>query len=261
MTIFTMTIPQIVVLFIASIVAGIMNAVAGGGSFVGVPILIFTGVPPIQSNATNTVALWPGGIASAWAYRKDLATQKRLLLLILTVTSLIGGILGALLLLKTSQSTFLLLLPYLLLIATVLFAFSGQFTKHFRLLAVEKDLLSVPQLIGIAFFQLIISIYGGYFGGGIGILMLASLGIFGMKDINAMNGLKTVLASCINGVAMITFIIAGVVVWPQAIVMIIGAIFGGYGGAYYARKLDQRIIRGFVILVGVSMTIYFFVRR
>src|SRR5437763_8662559 len=113
---------------------------------------------------------------------------------------------------------------------------------------------------GISLFELIISIYGGYFGGGIGILMLASLGLMGMENIHEMNAMKTLLATLINGVAVVIFILRGVVAWPQTIVMVIGAIIGGYAGAYYARKIDQRWIRGFVILVGISMTIYFFVR-
>ena len=115
-------------------------------------------------------------------------------------------------------------------------------------------------LVGIAFLQLVIAIYGGYFGGGIGILMLASLGLMGMENIHEMNAMKTLLAATINGVAVIIFVMRGVVVWPQVIVMVVGAIIGGYAGAYFARKIDQRWVRGFVIVVGVSMTIYFFLR-
>jgi len=120
---------------------------------------------------------------------------------------------------------------------------------------------TLPGLVGLACAQLVIAVYGGYFGGGIGILMLAALAVMGMSDIHVMNGLKTLLASCINGVAVVTFVIAGVVVWPQAILMIVGAVIGGYGGAYYARKLPQRWVRIFVIVVGFSMTIYFFFLR
>jgi uncharacterized protein len=249
-------------LFFAAILGGALNSVAGGGSFITFPALIFSGVPPIQANATSTVALWPGSLASVGAYRKEIAKQNRVLMLVLVSTSLVGGILGAILLLRTSQSTFVRLIPYLLLLATLLFAFSPLITARLRKRepTTKETHISWLRLVGISLLQLIIAIYGGYFGGGIGIMMLASLGIMGMENIHEMNGMKTVLQSCINGVAVITFIIAGAVFWLQAIVMILGAIVGGFSGASLARRLDQRLIRGFVILVGTVMTIYFFVK-
>jgi len=258
-----MTILTALILFIAAIVGGALNSVAGGGSFITFPSLIFTGVLPIQANATSTVALWPGSLASVGAYRKELAAHDRVLVVVLASTSLVGGVLGALLLLRTPQSTFQQLIPYLLLLATLLFAFSGPITSRLRKqgLAVQKASISRLKLVSISFFQLIVAIYGGYFGGGIGILMLASLGLMGMENIHEMNALKTTLQSSINGVAVITFIIAGAVVWLPAVVMIVGAIAGGFAGAYYARQLDPRLVRGFVILVGISLTIYFFVHR
>lgn len=258
-----MTILTALILFIAAIVGGALNSVAGGGSFITFPSLIFTGVLPIQANATSTVALWPGSLASVGAYRKELAAQDRVLVVVLASTSLVGGVLGAVLLLRTPQSTFQQLIPYLLLLATLLFAFSGPITARLRKrgLVVQKTSISRLKLVSISFFQLIVAIYGGYFGGGIGILMLASLGLMGMENIHEMNALKTILQSSINGVAVITFIIAGAVVWLPAVVMIVGAIAGGFAGAYYARQLDPRLVRGFVILVGISLTIYFFVRR
>ncbi len=232
-----MTLLQGCILFFAAILGGTLNAVAGGGTFITLPSLIFTGVPPINANASSTVALWPGAIASIWAYRKELAKQRRSIILVLGGTSLIGGVLGAELLVNTSQSTFVKLLPYLLLVATVLFALSGPITTRLRKNAPTKKRQSWPVLVGIALLQLVIAIYGGYFGGGIGILMLT-----------------------INGVAVVIFVMRGVVVWPQTMLMVVGAIIGGYGGAYFARKIDQRWVRGFVIAVGVSMTIYFFLR-
>jgi len=256
-----MTILQAFILFIAAILGGTLNSVAGGGSFIAFPALIFTGVPPIEANATNTVALWPGSVASVSAYRKELAAQNRTLLFVLSSTSLVGGVLGAILLLRTPQTTFVHLIPYLLLLATLLFTFSGSITAWLRRNTVPKDKLSWLALSGIALLQLIIAVYGGYFGGGIGILMLATLGLMGMENIHEMNAMKTLLQSCINGVAVITFIIAGAVVWPQAILMVVGAIVGGFGGAYYARRIEQRWVRIFVICVGVGMTIYFFLRR
>lgn len=257
-----MTLLTGIFLFIAAILGGGLNSVAGGGSFISFPSLIFTGVMPKIANATNTVALWPGVVASTAAYRQELLKVPRTLLIVLSCSSLVGGVLGALLLLSTSQTTFVLLIPYLLLLATLLFVFSGPVTERLRkrTLQTTSSAISWPVLVVIAFLQLIISIYGGYFGGGIGILMLATLGLMGMQNIHEMNALKTLLASFINGVAVIAFIIAGTVVWPQAIVMVIGAIIGGYAGAYFARRVDSRWVRYLVILVGTGLTIYFFLR-
>ena len=255
-----MTFLQVLILFIAAILGGMLNSVAGGGTFITLPALIFTGVLPINANATSTVALWPGSLASVGAYRQELAKQKRSLVILLSVTSLIGGILGAELLLNTSQSTFVKLLPYLLLLATVLFALSGPVTARLRERSTRGSSFSWPTMVGISLLQLVIAIYGGYFGGGIGILMLATLGLMGSENIHEMNAMKTLLTTFINGVALVLFIIKGIVAWPEAIVMIIGATIGGYGGAYFARRLDPRVVRWFVIAVGVVMTIYFFVR-
>ncbi|TMC20910.1 MAG: sulfite exporter TauE/SafE family protein [Chloroflexi bacterium] len=257
-----MTIIQMLILFIAAILGGTLNAVAGGGSFIGFPSLIFTGIHPIEANATNAIALWPGSVASVGAYRRELAQQPRDLLFLLVGTSLIGGILGAILLLKTPKEIFIHLVPYLLLVATLLFTFSGPITSKLRQRSAEKaSRMTIPALVGVSVAQLIISIYGGYFGGGIGILMLATLAMMGMENIHEMNAMKTVLTSCINGVAVVTFIIAGAVVWQPAILMIVGAIIGGYAGAYYARKIEQKWIRSFVIVMGFSLSVYFFFFR
>lgn len=261
-----MTFLQGLALFIAAMLGGALNSVAGGGSFITLPTLIFTGVPSKIANATSTVALWPGSAASVGAYRKELVKQNPTRLLVLGITSLVGGLLGALLLLGTSQNTFVQLLPYLLLLATVLFAVSGPITTRLRVRAADRATTQTNQvswrtLSIIALLQLIIAIYGGYFGGGIGILMLATLGFMGMENIHEMNAVKTVLQTIINGIAVIAFIIAGAVVWLQAIIMIAGAIVGGFTTASFARRLDPRIVRGFVILVGISMTIYFFLHK
>lgn len=261
-----MTFLQGLALFIAAMLGGALNSVAGGGSFITLPTLIFTGVPSKIANATSTVALWPGSAASVGAYRKELVKQNPTRLLVLGITSLVGGLLGALLLLGTSQNTFVQLLPYLLLLATVLFAISGPITTRLRARAADRATTQTNQvswrtLSIIALLQLIIAIYGGYFGGGIGILMLATLGFMGMENIHEMNAVKTVLQTIINGIAVIAFIIAGAVVWLQAIIMIAGAIVGGFTTASFARRLDPRIVRGFVILVGISMTIYFFLHK
>jgi len=264
---------QAVALFIAALLAGALNSVAGGGSFISFPALIVTGVPPIQANATNTVALWPGSLASVAAYRRELRSVRYVALL--SVTSIVGGVLGAYLLLHTPAATFSHLIPYLLLLATGLFAFSPSITRRLRGRADHPDHTGIANgphtgiangpsrraLGSIALLQFVTAVYGGFFGGGIGIIMLATLALMGMEDIHAMNGLKTVLATLINGVATLTFIIDRAVVWPQALVMLVGAVVGGYAGAAVARRLDPLLVRRFVIVVGVVMTIYFFVRR
>ena len=251
---------NLVLLFLVAFLGGTLNSVAGGGSFFTFPVLIFAGIPSIPANATSTVSLWPGSVAGIGAYRRELAGLDRRLLLVMATTSLFGGYLGARLLLITPSSIFEMLLPYLLLTATLLFTFSPILTRKLRMRRIEKASLGSKQLISISMIQCIIAIYGGYFGGGIGILMLASLGVMGMENIHVMNGLKSVLATCINGVAVVTFIVAGIIRWPEAVLMIIAATIGGYGGAYYARRIDQKWIRLFVIIVGFAMTMYFFIK-
>lgn len=255
-----MTWLDIVVLFVSALIGGTLNAVAGGGSFFCFPALLFTGLPPIQANATNTLALWPGSLASTGAYRRELRNQRPAILAILLISSLIGGIIGALVLLGTPQGTFVQLIPFLLLLATFLFAASPYFTARLRARMLEPSAISVPTLIIVAVLQFLISIYGGFFGGGIGILMLATLALMGMENIHEMNGVKTLLTIVINGSAMVLFIIKGAVLWPQALLMIVGTIIGGYGGAYYARKIEPKYVRIFVICVGCLLTIYFFIR-
>lgn len=244
----------LIFLFFAGALGGALNAVAGGGSFIAFPALLFTGVAPIQANATNTVALWVGVTASTGAYRKHLDLSRRVMLP-LVITSLIGGVAGAYLLLHTPAQTFLKVLPFLMLGATLLFLFGGRLAGSRTGLGAD---ISTSALIYASIFELIVAVYGGYFGGGIGILNLAMLAMVGMTDIHAMNALKVVLGGIINGVAVITFIVARAVAWRQGIVMIAGAIIGGYLGALYAQKLPQSWIRGFVIAVGTGMTLYFF---
>ena len=251
-----MTLQTAIFLFFAGALGGAQNAVAGGGSFIAFPALLFTGVPPIAANATNTVALWVGVTASTGAYRKHLDLSRRVMIP-LVVTSLIGGIAGAILLLKTPAQTFLHVLPWLMLGATLLFLFGARLGHSKE--GLSRD-ISTNALAFATVFELVVAVYGGYFGGGIGILNLAMLAVVGMTDIHAMNAMKVVLGGIINGVAVVTFIIAGAVVWKQGCVMIAGALVGGYAGAHYAQKLPQRWIRSFVIAVGMGMTAYFFWR-
>ena len=245
------------VLFLAAVFAGIMNAVAGGGSFISFPALLFTGVPAVPANATNTVALWTGLIFSGGAFRHHLKV-RRLVLLTLVSVSLVGGTIGAVLLLRTPAQTFMRVLPWLMLAATLLFIFGRKLIRP-GANQVEHQ-LSVKTIVLAALFQFLVAIYGGYFGGGMGIVMLAMLTAFGMADIHEMNALKIVLSSSTNGIAVIVFIASRAVYWRQAIVMIVGASLGGYFGARYSLRLSQKWIRAFVITVGSVMTAYFFVR-
>jgi len=250
-------------LFLAALTGGAVNSVAGGGSFISFPALLFTGMAPISANATNTVALWPGTTASAVAYRSTFTSDSRTLLPPLLSACTVGGVLGALILLRTPPVTFLHLVPWLLLMATLLFVFSGRMTTWIRSRAGhapgDQKLPKGLFLAGL-FLQLVIAMYVGYFGAGTGILVLALLALLGMENIHAMNGLKTLLVSVANGVAIVTFIWARVIVWPQALLMIVGAAAGGYGGAYLAQKMNPQHVRWLVIVIGFAMAAYFFWR-
>lgn len=250
-----MGIETILFLFVAGALGGALNAVAGGGSFIAFPALMFSGVAPIAANATNTVALWVGVTASTGAYRKHLDISLRVMIP-LALTSIIGGIAGAYLLLHTPAATFLRVMPWLMLGATLLFMF-GKRLAGGSAGSIAAD-ASTKALVIASIFELIVAVYGGYFGGGVGILNLAMLAALGMTDIHAMNALKVVLGGIINGIAVVTFVIAGAVAWKQGGVMIAGALFGGYFGAHYAQKLPAAWIRTFVIVVGIGMTAYFF---
>jgi len=253
-----MTFGQFALLFGAALVAGAINAVAGGGSFFTFPALVFTGVAPVTANATSTVALWPGSVASVGAYRRELAKIGRRDLLAFSIISVIGGVIGAFLLLRTSQKGFLAIVPYFLLFSTLAFALRGAITRWTHRRSGETP-QSHWAFVRACALQFVIGIYGGYFGGGIGILMLASYSVLGMTDIHVMNALKTVLASVINGVAVLIFALSGIVVWPVALLMVVAAILGGYGGAAIARRLDPRWVQWFVVAVGAALTVYFFV--
>jgi uncharacterized protein len=234
-----------------------MNAVAGGGSFIAYPALLFTGVGAIPANATTTLSLWVGTAASGGAYRNHLKTPRRILIPLL-VMSLLGGLAGALLLIKTPAHTFLRLIPWLMLMATLLFAFGRHLAG--RLSARISHEATDAAVLGASIFELLAAIYGGYFGGGIGIMNMAMFAALGMTDIHEMNALKLVLVTVINGVATATFVLTGAIVWPQALVMLAGAVLGGYTVAHFAQRLPQRLVRGIIICIGFGMTFYFLVK-
>ncbi len=246
-------------IFTAALLAGALNGIAGGGSFLSFPALVFAGMPPIAANATSTVALWPGTLASVSAYRRELKGQPGQLWQF-GVIGLVGGILGAWLLLHTSESLFDRLLPFLLLSATLLFTFSKPLTDWVVRQQQRGMVLAGISAVGLPLLQLAIATYGGFFGGGMGILLLATLALCGMRDINAMNAIKTVMTSFINGVAIVPFVMAGIISWPHALLMAVGAIAGGYGSAWVAQRLPAIYVRRFVIAVGFGMTLYFFSR-
>jgi uncharacterized membrane protein YfcA len=246
-----MAIATTALLFAAGTIGGAINSVAGGGSFLVFPSLLLVGVPPVAANATTAVALWPAGVASTIAYRRDLPREVRTLV-VLAIASAVGGALGALLLLATSDQTFTKILPLLM------FAASAVFTLGPRVAKLRRG-GHLPLAIG-ALVQLLISSYGGYFGGGMGILMLATFTLMGMTNLHSMNGLKTLLGMLINGAANIAFFIAHKVVIEVAIPVAIGSIVGGWFGAAIARTIHPDRVRLFVLLFAWGLTVWFFVK-
>lgn len=249
---------------LVSAVAGAMNAVAGGGTLLTFPALIGLGIPPLTANATSTVALWPGSASSFWGYRRELGGARKWAIGF-ALPSLAGGAVGALLLLATEEKTFSDLVPWLVLGATVLFIGQGPLGAWLRRRqpAVDgssdgTDRLPKPQLL---VFQFLIGIYGGYFGAGAGILMLAALGLMGLTNIHRMNGLKNWGGLCMNAVAAVTFAVSGLVNWPVAGSMAVGAIGGGYLGSRMAQRVSQGTVRMVIIAIGLGSGIWLLIGR
>lgn len=252
-------IPKALILLFVGIIAGVINSVAGGGTLLSFPTLIFTGVPAIIANATNTIALQVGTLASFVSYRHEFSRQKKWAWR-LAGPSLLGGLLGAILLLRTSETYFRHIIPYLILFATILFTFQPFVS---RLLQIEAQAAqkSKHALAAAMFFVFCVGIYGGYFGAGIGILMLAALGVLVHGDIHEMNSLKVLLSSLMNGVAGIYFIVHGSVLWVDALLLAAGALLGGYTGPIMARRVGAKVVRWFVTFVGFAIGFYFLIRR
>lgn len=255
-----MGIAQGTALFLVSCIAGAINSVAGGGSLLTFPALLWLGRDPIVANATNTVTLWPGSLAAALTLRRDLVDVRRWLLLFMPAC-VIGAVAGAFLLLRTPSAVFAAMVPYLLLFATALFAIQGPIVRRAERsrragddVAAHTSPESRPLIVFAALaFQLAVAVYGGYFGAGIGILTLAVLGMIGFTDIHQMIGIRNVNAVWINAVAGLCFAVAGVVRWPDAVVLTAGQIVGGYTGARVTRRLSPVLARRVVIAIGVAM--------
>lgn len=251
---------ETVVIVLAAIVAGAINSIAGGGTLISFPALMWVGRNPIVANATNTVALWPASFAGMVGFRRELATIPRWLLL-LTIPSTLGAALGAWLLLRTPVTTFQQIVPLLIFAATLLLASQEFISRWLGGVARAHENPTAGWVTFVFTFQFLIAIYGGYFGAGMGILMLAALGFIGLTDLHQMNGLKNLLAICINGVAAIYFGISGAVNWHDGIIMAVAGIAGGYLGARVARKLGRKFVRGFVVAIGLVMTVALFFKK
>jgi uncharacterized protein len=254
---------QLVLALAAAAIAGAINSIAGGGTLVAFPAIVGLGIPPLIANATTTVALWPGSMGSMWGYRRELAGARSWALRF-ALPSLLGGATGALLLLKTSADRFEHVVPFLVLAATLLFMAQGWIARTLGRGARSRP-MSNPDLppppLGYLVYQFAVGVYGGYFGAGIGILMLAVLGAMGLTNIHQMNGLKNLGAMVINAVAAALFAVSGIVRWPIAIAMAVGGLIGGYGGAVLAQRVPQIWVRRAITGVGLLAFVWLLVRR
>jgi len=239
------------ILIVAAFCAGALNSIAGGGSFITFPTLLFYGIPPVLANATNTVALFPGTLTAAWAYRKEFTRIKGIGVMTALGISLTGGLLGAWILLKTPESSFAVMIPYLLLCATLLFTFGKKISQW---LHAHYNISQTAILTGL----FLTAVYGGYFGGGASILILALLSLMGMENVNSMNSAKTALVAYFNSIAVALFIASDSVHWHAALIMMLGTTTGGFAGAFWARKTNQKVLRNIISLVGASLCIYYF---
>ena len=245
-------------LALAGFTAGALNAIAGGGTNLSFPALLWLGLPPVVANATSAVALWPGSLAGAWGFR-DALRRARPRWLWLLVPSIVGGVIGALLLVALPSSVFAGVAPWLVLASTLLFAANTLRRQRLGEVAAAPPVVAHRSLVLGALVQLMIAVYGGYFGAGIGILMLASLGLSGVHDLAVANGLKSLFAAGINGAAIVYFIASGTVDWPTVPVMALGAVAGGWSGARVAQRLPPLVLRWTIVAIGLLMAAATFV--
>jgi uncharacterized protein len=235
----------------AGLLAGAMNALAGGGSFITLPALIAAGVPSVQANASSTVALYPGGLASAWTYHERLGSVCEVPVPRMLIATLGGGLAGSLLLLWTPAAAFTLILPWLLLVATLALAFGGRIGERMQghLRVGTSPLLLMQFLLGV---------YGGYFGGAVGLMMVALWTVLGESDLKALNGPRTLMVSAANTIAALAFIVAGAIRWPETLVLLLGGVAGGYAGARLGRVLSHRLVRALTLCTSSGITAAFF---
>ncbi len=247
---------DLLLLCLAGLAAGLLNAVAGGGTFLSLPALIYVGVPAVSANATATLTALPGYLSSAWAFRHDMQAEGRLGLRAIVAIAAAGSVFGALLLIVTPGETFLWIVPWLLLLATVLFAAGPRL-----LAAVRRRGIGAAGPVVSALAILAVSVYGGYFNGGLGIMLLATFGLLGHVNLHGMNGLKNALSAVLSLISAVTFITAGLIAWEQAAIMAASAAVGGYVGARQSRRITRTdLLRHFVTAVGAIMTLVFFLR-
>ena len=248
---------QLLFLFAAGFFGGMINSIAGGGSFITFPALLFVGIPPITANATNTFASCSGYMSGTWAFRKDLRAVKDQLPRFILI-SLVGGVAGAWLLLQTPETAFRIAIPWLLLFATVLFIFGGQLNSALKKLGSRHRHASSTGAILLLLLLLGVCLYGGFFNAGLGIITLSYLALAGFTNINTMNGLKLLVASCVSLIAIALFIYDGVIAWYEGSIVLVGTLCGGYVAAHWSRRLPQQWVRNFVIVASAGITIYFF---
>jgi uncharacterized membrane protein YfcA len=247
-------------LVLTAVVAGVINSLAGGGTLLTFPALARFGTNnDLVANMTNTLALVPGSIAGTWGYRREFRVSLRWVGLLI-VPSLAGGVTGALLLTRLDESYFDKAVPWLILTATLLFLSQPIFNR-FAARHVDQPAASRATLTAMVVFQFFVAVYGGYFGAGMGILMLSTLGLMGMGDIHRMNAVKSFLAACINGISVVVFVIDGRVEWRFVPTMALAAIAGGYLGAHYARKLNRNVVRWIVVAIGFALSAYYFATK
>lgn len=248
---------ELLVLFIAGVCGGVLNSIAGGGSFITFPALLFVGVAPISANATNTFASCAGYLSGCYALRKDLyAYQEELPRIVLI--SLLGGVVGAWLLLETPEAQFRQAIPWLLLFATLLFVFGGKLNQTLKKLAAHHRHASSLGVLSLMLLLLGVSIYGGFFNAGLGIITLSYLALAGHTNINTMNGLKLLVSTAVSLIAMVLFIYHGVIAWYEGSVVLTGTLLGGYVAAHLSRQLPQQYVRNVVVIASTGITLYFF---
>ena len=254
---------EVILIIAAGFLGGMLNAVAGGGSFITLPALIFVGVPPVMANATGTAALLPGYIASAWRFRKDIEFPANLSFKTLSIISILGGSLGATILLFTSEQIFSSLIPWLILIATLLFILGPRLLpkKQAKDQHTESKQISHTNSKVMAFLVMFfVCAYGGYFNGGLGIILLAALALLGQTNLLGMNGIKNYVSALLTAIAVLVYAAGGVIEYKYLVIMGIAAIVGGYAGAALAYRIPQNIMRGFIIAIGLIMSAVFFLK-